>query len=76
MVTVSLEEAAAKLASLIKDVQGGAEVYITENLQPVARLVPMPRPLAGKRQLGLWRGKIHLTPDFDAPLDDFVEYTR
>jgi len=76
MVTVSLEEASAKLARLIKDVQAGAEVCITENQQPVAKLVGVPRPVAGKRQLGLWRGLIHMADDLDAPLDDFEEYMR
>lgn len=28
-----------------------------------------------ERRIGLLRGKIHLSDDFDAPLDDFTPYT-
>lgn len=31
-----------------------------------------PRP---KRQAGMLKGKIWMAPDFDAPLEDFKEYT-
>ncbi len=28
----------------------------------------------GERELGKYKGKIHLSEDFNAPLDDFKEY--
>jgi len=31
-------------------------------------------PLAKKAKLGGWEGKIKISEDFDAPLDDFREY--
>ena len=40
MTTISIEEAQAKLPDLIHRLHSGDEVVITENDQPVARLVP------------------------------------
>jgi prevent-host-death family protein len=72
---ISLEEASTRLPSLLHEVQAGNEVVITQGNLPVARLVAVPtvRP---HRQFGSARHLITLTPDFDAPLADFAEYTQ
>jgi antitoxin (DNA-binding transcriptional repressor) of toxin-antitoxin stability system len=49
MSTVTLEEAQAKLPRLIHDLAPGAEVVITENNQPVAKLVSENPPSASSR---------------------------
>ncbi len=36
---------------------------------------PKPSPPAPPRPLGFLKGKIHVAPDFDAPLEDFQDYT-
>ena len=48
---------------------------ITENEQPVARLVRTRAVLKkAHRQLGTMKGSVvYMAPDFDAPLDDFKE---
>jgi prevent-host-death family protein len=72
--TVTMEEAQAKLKELIHQLVPGQEVIITENQQPVAKLVSEPAkpPRPGP---GLGKGSIvYMAPDFDAPLDDFKEY--
>jgi prevent-host-death family protein len=76
MSTVTIEEAQAKLLDLIHTLQPHEEVVITENNQPVARLIPVHRPGARKpRQPGTLRGTVkYMAPDFDAPLEDFKEY--
>jgi prevent-host-death family protein len=76
MATVSIQEAQAKLLELIHQLSPGEEVLITENDQPVARLVPA-TGIKPQRQLGTMRGTVlHMAPDFDAPLDDFKEYMQ
>ncbi len=75
--TITLEEAAGKLAELIHQLSPGDEVIITENEQPVAKLVgetpPPPRP--PRPGPGVCRGMIaYMAPDFDAPLEDMKEY--
>ena len=79
MTTVTIQEAQSRLTDLIHRLSPGEEIVITENDQPVARLVPAPAvAVASKkaRQLGTMKGSVlSMAPDFDAPLEDFEEYT-
>jgi prevent-host-death family protein len=53
MKTVSIQEAQANLSELIHQLRPGEEVVITENEQPVARLVPPAnQPQRPSRRLG------------------------
>ena len=75
--TITIEEAQAKLKELIHDLAPGEEVIITENQQPVAKLVgQQPKPAKSSRAgPGLCKGMItYIAPDFDAPLEDMKEY--
>ena len=78
MTTVSLLEAQTKLPELIHGLAPGDELVITENDQPVAKLVASPSqpdPARKPRQPGTLRGTVlYMAPDFDAPLEDFKEY--
>ncbi len=60
----------ARFARLIEEMDAGAEVVITRNGQPVARLVP---PVPG-RVPGSAKGLFVVPEDFDEPLEDFREY--
>ena len=76
MYQVSVEEAITRLPQLIAEANGGEEVILTQNSQPVARLVaveaaPLPRP---RRPFGIAKGMGYMTADFEAPLEDFKEY--
>lgn len=72
MNTVSVQEAKAKLAELIHQLNPGDEVIITENDQPVARLVPATAQTG--RRLGTLKGSVtYMAPDFDAPLDEIKD---
>jgi prevent-host-death family protein len=74
MPTVTIEEAQNKLTELIHRLMPGEEVVITENDQPVARLVAAAPPQRKPRQLGMLRGTVlYMAPDFDEPLDEFKE---
>jgi antitoxin (DNA-binding transcriptional repressor) of toxin-antitoxin stability system len=73
--TMTVEEAQAKLKELIDKLIPGEEIIITENRQPVAKLVgersaspPRPAPGLGKGSI------LYMAPDFDAPLEEFKEY--
>ena len=74
MSTVTLDIAQANLSDLIEDAIHGKEVFITKDGKPLVKLVPVsqpkPRPVFGsaKRQ-------ISMSDDFDAPLEDFKDYT-
>ena len=76
MFTVTLAQAQADLAGLIRQLAANEEVIIVENDRPVARLlsVPAAAPKA-ERQCGTLRGTVlWMSPDFDEPLEDFREY--
>lgn len=76
MESVTIQEAQARLADLIHRVMPGREIVITENDQPVARLVPALAPSQRKgRQLGTLKGTVlYMAPDFDAPLEDLKDF--
>jgi antitoxin (DNA-binding transcriptional repressor) of toxin-antitoxin stability system len=77
MTFVTMEEAQANLPELIQKLAVGEEVVITENDQPVARLLASAPVLTLKktRKLGTLPGTgVFMASDFDAPLDDFKEY--
>lgn len=59
MTTISIEEAQARLPDLIHRLHSGDELVITENNQPVARLVhTAAEPGQTPRQPGLLRGSV------------------
>jgi len=76
MTTVSIQEAENNLSELIHQLRPGDEVVITENDQPVARLLSTAAS-AAQRKLGSLRGTVkYMAPDFDAPLEELKEYTQ
>ena len=51
----------------------GETVSIAKDEQHAVQLVPLSgRPF--RRQPGRFKGQIHMSEDFDAPLEDFKEY--
>jgi antitoxin (DNA-binding transcriptional repressor) of toxin-antitoxin stability system len=75
MTTISLQEAQAGLADLIRRLAPGEEAILTENDQPVARIISTGQ--RSERKLGTLKGTvIQMSGDFDAPLDDFKEYMQ
>jgi len=79
MSTVSIQEAQANLPELIHRLSPGDEMVITENNEPVARILPATSvaTVQPKRTLGTLKDTVlHMSPDFDAPMHDFEEYTE
>lgn len=68
-----MHEAKTRLSELVRLVEGGEKVVLARNGTPVAELVPAAAPK--KREGGFWKGKVWISPDFDAPLPEFEEYT-
>ncbi len=68
---VNVYEAKTQLSRLLQEALAGEEIVIARDGVPLVRLVPV----EAKPQsiLGLVPG-IVLSPDFDAPLDDFSDY--
>ena len=71
--TVSIDEAQAKLAELIHQLAPGEEIIITENQQPVAKLVSQPKRLQ-RREPGRCKGMITLLVEDEEHLNGFKEH--
>ena len=65
---INIHEAKTHLSRLVERVERGEEIVIARAGRPVARLIPF-HPRAEPRTPGLWRGRVRLSPDFDAPDD-------
>ena len=63
---VNIHEAKTHLSRLITRVEAGEEILIARGGRPVARLVPLGRRTQ-PRELGRFRDKIWLAPDWDSP---------
>jgi antitoxin (DNA-binding transcriptional repressor) of toxin-antitoxin stability system len=76
LATITVEEAQVKLKELIHQLAPGGEVIITENQQPVAKLVSEQlKPKPGLRPPpGLGKGMITIISDDEEHLKDFAEY--
>lgn len=73
MSRIELNEAKSQMGALIDVALSGEEVLITQDQQPVLKLVRVNQP-AGRRKAGSAKGLIKLADDFDAPLDEFKPY--
>ena len=75
--TITIEEAQVTLKELVHRLSPGEQIVITENEQPIARLMSEPpKPIKKQRPgPGLCKGMItFMADDFDAPLEDMKEY--
>ncbi|MCF6208227.1 MAG: type II toxin-antitoxin system Phd/YefM family antitoxin [Ghiorsea sp.] len=70
---INIHEAKTNLSKLIQEALNGEEVIIAKGNKPVVKLVPL-QQVKKERKLGLAKGKITMSDDFDAPLDDFSAY--
>ena len=64
----NIASAKARLPQLVRETLAGDEVVIARDHKPLVRLVPVS---GGRRVPGTAKGLIRMSPDFDAPLEDF-----
>ena len=76
-ITITLDEAQAKLKELVHQLAPGDEIIITENHQTVARLRSESDQAVRRPPPGLGKGSVlYMAPDFDEPLAEMKEYTE
>jgi prevent-host-death family protein len=69
MKTVNVHAAKTHLSRLLDEAAAGEEIIIAKAGKPVARLVPFEKKNEGvESTLGMWKGKVWISDDFDAPL--------
>ena len=71
---IDLREARLHLADLLEAALGGDEVIITQDGQPVLKLMRVSASTPHRRKAGSAKGLIAMASDFDAPLEDFRAY--
>jgi antitoxin (DNA-binding transcriptional repressor) of toxin-antitoxin stability system len=76
MSSVTLEEAQAKLPELIDQLTPGEEVVITRHGLPCAQVKKTGRTSWPCKAGSYRKAEFWMAPDFDAPLDDFRDYTE
>jgi prevent-host-death family protein len=72
--TITVEEAQAKLTELIDRLSPGEEIVLTQNQQPVAKLVGQLSSEWKPRVPGNCKGMITLAVEDDEHLKDFEDY--
>lgn len=70
---IEFEQLPAVLQSLLREAMDGEELIILQSRRPIAKLIPLPQE--ARPTFGSARGMIMMRDDFDAPLEDFQEYT-
>lgn len=73
MTQVNIHVAKAHLSELINKALLGEEIIIARDNKPAVRLTPI-QPQKNPRQIGLAKGLITISSDFDEPLEDFENY--
>jgi prevent-host-death family protein len=67
MKTVNIHAAKTNLSSLVEQAAASEEIIIAKAGKATARLVPLDEP-DFRKSFGMWKGKIRVSDDFDAPL--------
>ncbi|MEO0984227.1 MAG: type II toxin-antitoxin system prevent-host-death family antitoxin [Cyanobacteria bacterium J06639_14] len=73
MQSIDITEAKTQIELLFQSALSGEDVIITQNNQPILKLVPLSQS-PKRRQRGSAKGQIWMSPDFDEPLADLQAY--
>jgi prevent-host-death family protein len=63
---INLYDAKTQLSRLVDRAADGEEIVIAKSGKPLARLVPLAKK--ARRVPGVWKGRVRIARDFDAPL--------
>jgi len=71
MATINIYEAKTRLSQLVDQAAAGEDVIVSRNGKPLVRITRLTDPNRAIR-FGLLQGAIHVSDDFDAPLQDAI----
>ncbi|MDZ7615558.1 MAG: DUF2281 domain-containing protein [Patescibacteria group bacterium] len=74
MTSISIEEAQTRLTEIVRQLQPGEEITITDHEHPVAQVRKVPQTSWPCRAGSARQSILRIAPDFDTPLDEFREY--
>jgi prevent-host-death family protein len=67
MKTINIHAAKTHFSTLVQEAAAGEEIIIAKAGLPMARLAPLEK-MNVRKTLGMLKGKIRVSEDFDAPL--------
>ncbi len=70
---VNMHDAKSSLSRLVKRAAAGEEILIANHGKPVAMLTRIP-PERREIPWGIFKGKMEMADDFDAPLEEFKDF--
>jgi len=70
---IKQNELSQNLSNLVDAALRGEPVFIERDDKSLVQLVPL-KQMLHPRKAGSAKGLLHMTEDFDAPLDDFTAY--
>jgi antitoxin (DNA-binding transcriptional repressor) of toxin-antitoxin stability system len=76
MTSVTLKEAQKNLPELLTQLQPGEELTISDRGQPLAQVKKAQRTSWSCKAGSYKKADFWMAPDFDAPLDEFKDYTE
>ena len=68
-----MHDAKSSLSRLVKRAAAGEEILIANHGKPVAMLTRIPSDRS-KIPWGIFKGKMEMADDFDAPLEEFKDF--
>ncbi len=74
MIRVNIHEAKTHLSKLIEKLREGEDVIIAKGNKPVAKLTLI-EELKPERRTATAKGRVCISDKFDAPIEDFEDYT-
>jgi len=72
-ILVNMHDAKSSLSRLVKRAAAGEDILIANHGKPVAMITHLPKAHA-KLPWNVFKGKIEIAKDFDAPLPEFKDY--
>ena len=73
MAQFNVAEAKARFSQLIRRALAGEDIVTAKDNKPLVKLVPFKRATR-PRQPGSAKGRVWMSRDFGAPLEDFADY--
>ena len=74
METIDINQALPQIKKLLEIASTGEEIIITENNQPIVKLVSIKKDKKRPSLFGSDKDIISISDDFDEPLEDFKDY--
>ncbi len=72
---IQVHQAKARFSELLARAAKGERIEIVKRSTPIATLGPPESPGERSRLIGLFKGQVEISADFDDPIPGFEEYT-